>query len=141
MKEYTCYLDSLDIEDRHYDRKLSDLQDRLDKMYDYEDTESKLADCKDRKKSIEAEKLTGDNVYKILIYFDKLYATMEDADKRALLCALVDEIQVFEEKQANGQWLKSIKFKLPIIEKDMKLSLDNDEHVKTVVLMSRVEGK
>ena len=27
-------IDSLDVEDRHYDRKLSDLQDRLDKMYD-----------------------------------------------------------------------------------------------------------
>ncbi|MFR4685067.1 MAG: resolvase, partial [Anaerobutyricum hallii] len=36
-----------------------------------------------------------------------------------------------------GQWLKSIKFKLPIIEEDMEMSLDNDSHVETVVLMSR----
>lgn len=132
-------IDSLDVEDRHYDRKLSDLQDRLDKMYDnIDDTESKLEECKDRKKSIEAEKLTGDNVYKILIYFDRLYDKMEDADKRALLSALVEEIQVFEEAQDNGQWLKSIKFKLPIIDKDMELSLDKGSHVETVVLMSRV---
>lgn len=41
----------------------------------------------------------------------------------------------------NGQWLKSIRFKLPIIEKDLIIGLDNDKHVETVVLMSQVEGK
>ena len=35
------------------------------------------------------------------------------------------------------QWLKSIKFKLPIIEEDMEISLDNDTHVETVVCLSR----
>lgn len=64
---------------------------------------------------------------------------MEEADKRELLTALIDEIQVYEEEQANGQWLKSIKFKLPIIEEDMELSLDNGTKVETVVLMSRVK--
>jgi len=71
----------------------------------------------------------------VLIYFDKLYAVMEDADKRDLLTALIDEIQVYEEEQSNGQWLKSISFKLPIIENDMDLSLDKDSHVETVVLL------
>ena len=133
-------IDSLNVDDRHYDRKLSDLQDRLDKMYDYiEDGEDKLNECKTKKKAIEAEKLTADNVYKVLIYFDKLYVKMEDEDKRALLSALIEEIQVYEEEQPNGQWLKSIKFKLPLIEKDINISLDNDKHVETVVLMSRVE--
>ena len=62
-------IDSLDIEDRHCDRKLSDLQDRLDKMYDnIDDMEKSIAVCRDRKKAIEAEKLTGDNVYKVLIF-------------------------------------------------------------------------
>ena len=131
-------IDNLDVEDRHYDRKLSDLQDRLDKMYDnIDDAEKSIAVCKDRKKAIEAEKLTGDNVYKVLIYFDKLYAVMEEADKRDLLSALIDEIQVYEEEQANGQWLKSIGFKLPIIDSKMNLSLDKDSHVETVVLIQR----
>ena len=131
-------IDSLDVEDRHYDRKLSDLQDRLDKMYDnIDDMEKSIAVCRDRKKAIEAEKLTGDNVYKVLIYFDKLYAVMEEADKRDLLSALIDEIQVYEEEQANGQWLKSIGFKLPIIDSKMNLNLDKDSHVETVVLIQR----
>lgn len=62
-------------------------------MYDNIDNmEKSIAVSWDRKKAIEAEKLTGDNVYKVLIYFDKLYAVMEDADKRNLLSALIDEI-------------------------------------------------
>ena len=51
--------------------------------------------------------------------------------------SLISEIQIYEERQPNGQWLKSIKFKLPIIEEDMELSLDNDSHVETVVLLSK----
>ncbi|MEE0461620.1 MAG: resolvase, partial [Blautia hydrogenotrophica] len=47
------------------------------------------------------------------------------------------EIQVYPERQANGQWLKSIKFKLPIIEEDMSISLDNEEQVETICLLER----
>ena len=45
-------------------------------------------------------------------------------------------MQIYEERKENGQWLKSIEFKLPIIEKEFTLSLDNDTHVETVVLLS-----
>ena len=50
--------------------------------------------------------------------------------------SLISEIHIFEERKPNGQWLKSIKFKLPIIEEDMEISLDNDTQVETVVLLS-----
>ncbi len=36
----------------------------------------------------------------------------------------------------NGQWLKSIRFKLPIIENDLSIGLDNGEHVESIVLLS-----
>ena len=39
--------------------------------------------------------------------------------------------------QPNGQWLKSIEFKLPILGEDMKLSLDNSNNVETVVQLSK----
>lgn len=45
--------------------------------------------------------------------------------------SLISEIHIFEERKPNGQWLKSIKFKLPIIEEDMEISLDNDTQVET----------
>ena len=131
-------IDSLDPDDRHYVRRKADLDDRLYKIYDkIEDTESLLIAARAKKLAIEAEKLTGDNIYKVLIYFDKLYSAMNEQEKRQLMEKLISEIQIFEERQPGGQWLKSIKFRLPIIEEDMSLSLDNNAHIETVVLMSR----
>ena len=133
-------IDSLDPDDRHYLKRKTDLDDRLYKMYDkIEDTENLLIAARAKKMAIEAEKLTGDNIYKVLIYFDKLYARMDEQERRQLMEALISEVQIFEERQPNGQWLKSIKFKLPIIEENMSLSLDNDSHVETVVLLSKGE--
>ena len=134
-------IDSLDLDDKHYYKRKADLDDRLYKMYDkIEDTENLLIAARAKKMAIEAEKLTGDNIYKVLIYFDKLYAIMNEQEKRQIMEALISEIQIYEERQPNGQWLRSIKFKLPIIEEDMSLSLDNDEHVETVCLLSKQEG-
>ena len=131
-------IDSLDPDDKHYIKRKADLDDRLYKMYDkIEDTENLLVAARAKKMAIEAEKLTGDNIYKVLICFDKLYSVMDDQEKRQLMESLISEIQIYDERQPNSQWLKSIKFKLPIIEEDMSLSLDNDEHVETVCLLER----
>ena len=135
-------IDNLNPDDRHYIRRKADLDDRLYRMYDkIEELESQLIDARAKKTSIEAEKITGDNIYKVLIYFDKLYFAMNDVERRQLIEALIAEIQIYEERKPNGQWLKSIRFKLPIIENDLSIGLDNGEHVETVCLMSRVEGK
>ena len=66
---------------------------------------------------------------------------MNEQEKRQIMESLISEIQIYPERQPNGQWLKSIKFKLPIIEEDMNISLDNDLHVESVVLMSRVSNE
>ena len=130
-------IDSLDPDDKHYIKRKADLDDRLYKMYDkIEDTENQLVAARAKKMAIEAEKLTGDNIYKVLIFFDKLYSVMDDQEKRQLMESLLSEVQIYEERQPNGQWLKSIKFKLPIIAEDMSLSLDNDTHIETVVKLS-----
>lgn len=107
--------------------------------YKIEELEGQLIEAKAKKETIEAEKLTGDNIYKVLIYFYKLYKVMNDVERRQLIEALISEIQIYEEKQPNGQWLKSITFKLPIIDEDLNTSLDNDEQVETVALLSKGE--
>ena len=135
-------IDSLDPDDKHYIKRKADLGDRLYKMYDkIEDAENLLIAARAKKMSIEAEKLTGDNIYKVLIYFDKLYSVMNEQEKRQIMESLISEIQIYPERQPNGQWLKSIKFKLPIIEEDMNISWDNDSQVETIVLLSRNEER
>lgn len=134
-------IDNLDPDDRHYIRRKADLDDRLYRMYDkIEELESQLIDARAKKTSIEAEKITGDNIYKVLICFDKLYFAMNDVERRQLIEALIAEVQIYEERKPNGQWLKSIRFKLPIIENDLSIGLDNGEHVEVVCLLSKLKA-
>ena len=133
-------IDSLDPDDRHFIARKSDLDDRLYKMYDkIEEVENGLMDARAKKQAIEADKITGDNIYKILICFDKLYATMTEAERRRLVEILIDEVQIYPERQPNGQWLKSVRFKLPIIDHDLELSLDNKDRVETVCALSKLD--
>ena len=136
-------IETLDPDGRHYKRLKADLDDRLYRMYDkIDDQEQSLIEAKAKKQSIESEKVTGDNIYKILIYFDKFYSLMNEEERRKLMESLIEEIQIYEERQPNGQWLKSITFRLPIIEKDMKISvedgLDSEQHIETVCLLTRL---
>lgn len=131
-------IDSLDPDDRHYIKRKADLDERLYRMYDkIEDAETRLIETRAKKQAVEAEKLTGDNIYKVLIYFEKLYAVMNEVERRQLMETLLSEIQIYDDRQPNGQWLKSIKFKLPIIEENMEMSLDDDKHVEVCVSLSR----
>ncbi len=131
---------AIDQEIENYEKELRhfySLKSRL--LEEIDGLEGLLLDAKAKKRTIEAEKITGDKIYKILFYFDKMYAVMDEAERRHLMESLIDEIQIYEERQPNGQWLKSIRFKLPIIDEDMSLSLDNDSHIETVALMTRTE--
>lgn len=108
------------------------------KTYDkIDEAEELLISAKTKKRALLADKITGDNIYKALIFFDKLYAKMNEAERREFLSQLVDNVQIYEERKENGQWLKSIEFKLSIIEKEFTLSLDNDTQNETVVLLSQ----
>ena len=129
-------IDALDYEDKHYKRRKSDLEDRLYKAYDkMDEIENVLSGSRAKKRSIMVDKVTGDNIYKALIYFDDFYDKMDESERREFMTVLLDNIQIYEERQANGQWLKSIEFKLPIIKEDMKLRSDNGDSVETCVLL------
>ena len=131
-------LDAIDYEDKHYRRRKADLEERLYKTYDkIEKMEAALVAAKAKKRSILSDKISGDNIYKALVFFDRMYDNMNEAERRELIEQLIEKVEVYDERQSNGQWLKAIEFKLPIIEHDMKLSLDNGDSVETVILLSR----
>lgn len=111
---------------------------RLDKIYDkIQEAENALIEAKAKKRSVMAQKICGDNIYKSLIFFDKMYASMSVQERREFLSKLIEKVEIHEEEQHNGQWLKSITFKLPIISHDMEISLDNGSQIETVVLLSQ----
>ena len=133
-------IDTLDPDDRHYIIRKSDLDERLYRMYDkIEEAENNLMDARAKKQAIEADKITGDNIYKVLICFERLYNVMNPLERKKLMEHLISEIQIYPERQPNGQWLKSIKFRLPIVEKDIDLCLDNESHTECVLALSKGE--
>ena len=133
-------IDTLDPDERHYIIRKSDLDERLYRMYDkIEEAENNLMDARAKKQAIEADKITGDNIYKVLICFEKLYNVMNPLERKKLMEHLISEIQIYPKRQPNGQWLKSIKFRLPIVESDIDLCLDNESHTECVIALSKGE--
>lgn len=122
-------IDQLDPDDRHYQRRKSDLEERLYKMYDKtEETEEHLIEARAKKQAIDADRITRDNILSILMNFEKLYSVMSDIEKRDLMATMIADIQVYPQRQPNGQWLKSIHFKLPLIaEEELQFSLDKKD--------------
>jgi len=131
-------MDALDFDDKHYDRKKRDLNDRLDEAYDkIDELEEQLLSARAKKGAIEAEKVTTENIYRVLRSFNKLYDVMDEEERRKLMEALIGEIQIHEDKKENGQWLKSIRFRLTIVEESFDLSLDNQNSVETIALLEK----
>ena len=96
-----------------------------------------LNDSRKRKEAILEEKITSDNIYKILVNFNSLYTVLSDIDKKRLLNELIEEIQIYDEKTEKSTWIKSVVFKLPLIDNEIYFGLDNKDNVESVVLMSR----
>lgn len=138
-------LDTLPYDDPHYDRKILDLQRRYDDQYDIiELLESQIEDIETQIRDIRQEQISGENVYELLRSFDDLYEELDNSDKRDLMRAIIERVELFPERRKDGCWVKSIvfNFPVPVNGRSLKeLSLENETTLETVVLMSRVEGK
>lgn len=136
-------IDSLDPDDRQFNKKYDDKQLRLGKLYDdIADLENQINAVRTRIENIQQQKFSGESIYKILMYFDKLYEKFTDIQKKEFMNSFIDEIQIHKEPMENGQILKHIKFKFPVFFNGMEtceLSWDNESTVECVVLMLRVE--
>lgn len=108
-------IDSLDILDKHYDRKYQDMQNRMDKFYDeISALEDVTLEVEDRMLNIRQQKISGDNIYKFLLLFDKLYDRFTDVEKKEFLKSFVEQVDLYEKEQPDGRFLKHIKFRFPV---------------------------
>jgi len=136
-------MDHLSVSDKHYDKKYQDMQERMDGLYDEMDAlELSIEEVENRLFNIKQQKISGDNVYQFLLYFDKLYDKMTDGEKKEFVKSFIEEVHLYEKEQEDGRFLKHIKFKFPVFFNGMEteeLDWDNESTVETVVLMSRVK--
>lgn len=132
-------MDALDYEDKHYQRRKTDLENHLYKTYDkIDDAEKLLVSAKAKKRSLLADKITGDNIYKALVFFDKLYAQMNELCLKRLFYSRVDNgvpLKVFNSKRKSHLIKKDLwKNVKPVIK---KYANDSGEDLTTIDI---VEG-
>ena len=112
-------------------------------MYDeIEGVENSIEEVKNRLLNIRQQKISEENVYQFLLYFDKLYDKFTDLEKKEFLNSFVEQVDIYEQEQLDGRFLKHIKFRFPVYFGDretQELCWDNESTVETVVLLSKGE--
>lgn len=128
-------MDSLDVTDKHYDRKYQDMEERLYKLYDDIDSvEEEIEEVETRIYNVRQQKISGDNIYQFLLYFDKLYDKFTDAEKKEFLNSFIERVDIYEQEQPDGRFLKHIKFRFPVYfngKEIEEMSWDNETTVET----------
>ena len=108
-------MDHLSVSDKNYDKKYNDMQERLDKLYDeITDIEDAMGEVETRLYNIRQDKISEDNVYQFLLFFDKLYDKFTDLEKKIFLKSFLSDVFIYEEEQKDGRILKGLRFKFPI---------------------------
>ena len=73
-------MDNLDVTDTHYDKKISDLQRRLDAQYDkINEVEETMTELKSQIYELKKNKIDADSIYGFLGAFNEVYSECTDA--------------------------------------------------------------
>ena len=76
-------MDNLDVTDIHYDKKISDLQRRLDTQYDkIDEVEETMAELKSQIYELKKNQIDADSIYGFLGAFNEVYSECTDAEKK-----------------------------------------------------------
>ena len=135
-------MDTLSYDDPYYDRKMQDLQRRYDDQYAIMgDVEARMEDLNNQIQSIRQEQISSENVYQLLSVFDQLYADLEPTEKRDLMRAIIERIDLYPEQREDGCWVRNIVFNFPVPVSGVllkELPLENATMLETVVLLSKM---
>ena len=136
-------MDHLSVSDKNYDKKYNDMQERLDKLYDeITDIEDAMEEVETRLYNIRQDKISEDNVYQFLLFFDKLYDKFTDLEKKTFLKSFLSDVFIYEEEQKDGRILRGIRFEFPIYMNGrnvLGVDWDNESTDETIVALHRVD--
>ena len=135
-------MDTLDFNDSYYDRKSLDLQRRYDEQYELiEDMETQLAEIQGQIDDIHQEKITADNIYHLLLAFDEVYNAATEVEQKEFMRAFIERIDIFPEKQPDGNWIRNIVFAFPVPYNGKEIRefpLESQSTVEAVILLTKV---
>lgn len=133
-------IDALPFDAKFRERKLHDMNARLDGMYEtIAEIEELISDANLRKKAMEEEAITLENIYKILLNFSELFDIINEDEQKNLLSYLIKEIQLNPHWESKSP-LKWIEFNFPIYrngEEVRKFLCEENPNVETLACLKR----
>lgn len=136
-------IDSIFDEDKHAERKRQDKNNRLNKIYEeIYNIEDMIIDCEKKKEAAQQDVMTKDNIFKMLLVFDKFFDKMNEADKRKMLESLIAEVHLHPKEtwEEGKNPIKEIKYTFPVSKEVMDALRENVASVETVVLLSKLKS-
>ena len=121
-------MDNLDVTDTHYDKKISDLQRRLDAQYDrIDEVEETMAELKSQIYELKKNQIDADSIYGFLGAFNEVYSECTDA------------VPIIKEGKEVAQ-IKGISLDKEKSDEHM-VSLEKLSTLETVVLLPQLKQK
>ena len=137
-------MDNLDADDRFYNQKYADMEQRLDNLYgEIESVDNALEALKQRIINAQQDKLSSEGVYRILECFDKFYDKFTDKEKKQFMNSFIKRVDIYPQQQDNGGILRRIQFKFPVWydgKQCTEFSWDELNHVECVVLLTKAHN-
>lgn len=137
-------IDALDFDDPHYTRKAQDLQERQNRVYDQiASIEGSIAEVQTRMDNIRQRRISTDNVYQFLLYFDKLYDQFTDLEKKTFMNSFIERVEIYPERRSDGRIVKRIEFRFPVYFNGSKitgLGWDETDMSETVMVLSKLSN-
>lgn len=133
-------IDAIYDDDKYAERKRQDMNNRLNKIYEeIYDIEDRITDSEKKKEAAQQDVLTKENVFKMLLVFDKVFDKMNDADKRKLIESMIAEIHLHPKEtwEEGKNPIKEIKYAFPVSKEVMEALRENVASVETVVGLQR----
>ena len=118
-------MDSLDVNTPHYEKKIADLQRRLDSQYDtIDEVEQAITEVRAQILDLKKSSISADSIYEFLLHFDDIYRECTDAEKKKFMQSFVDRIELYPERRKDGNWIKNISFNfsIPVVRDDEELA-------------------
>lgn len=133
-------MEKLNESDKHYDKKIGDMRDRLDAIYDkMTDIEESIELVSSRIEKAQSDRLNTQQMYKLLADYGKLYDRMTKLEKKEFFSKFIERIDLDPDERDVTKCIKSIKLLFPV-EYNVNLEetqLLQEKTVETIVLFSK----
>lgn len=134
-------MDNLDVFDEFYEQKYDDLQNRLDSFYlQIKDVDTDIDKTKRAIEAAKGEQISVDTIIKFIEAVKGEFDIMPYELEKVVMNFFLERVELFEERQSDGRYVKSIHFRFPVLYKGVEtqeIGWDTEKHVETVILLHR----